>query len=94
MKKKRVVKLVCEKYFAVGTVLLILSSVFLNFVLSASLQSSNSELQRLKTKIESQKKLNLSMKMKIDELSSLDNTMEVADTFGLEYNNSNIRTVK
>lgn len=32
--------------------------------------------------------------MKIDELSSLDNTMEVADTFGLEYNNDNIRTIK
>ena len=32
--------------------------------------------------------------MKIDELSSLDNTMEVADTFGLESNNSNIRIVK
>ncbi|MCI7084200.1 MAG: hypothetical protein MR938_05890 [Tenericutes bacterium] len=94
MEKKRVVKLGCEKYFAVGMVLLVLASVFLNFVLSASLQSSNSELQRLKTKIESQKKLNLGMKMKIDELSSLDNTMEVADTFGLEYNNSNIRIVK
>ena len=65
-----------------------------SFILPDKLQSYNSELQRLKTKIESQKKLNLGMKMKIDELSSLDNTMEVADTFGLEYNNDNIRTIK
>lgn len=94
MKKKRVVKLKVEKYLVFGIVLFTILSVFMSFVLSARVQSSNSELQRLKTKIESQKKLNLGMKMKIDELSSLDNTMEVADTFGLEYNNNNIRTVK
>lgn len=94
MKKKRVVKLKVEKYLVFGIVLFTILSVFMSFVLSARVQSSNSELQRLKTKIESQKKLNLGMKMKIDELSSLDNTMEVADTFGLEYNNDNIRTIK
>ncbi len=94
MKKKRVVKLKVEKYLVFGIVLFTILSVFMSFVLSARVQSSNSELQRLKTKIESQKKLNLGMKMKIDELSSLDNTMEVADTFGLEYNNNNIRTIK
>ena len=94
MKKKRVVKLKVEKYLVFGIVLFTILSVFMSFVLSARVQSSNSELQRLKTKIESQKKLNLGMKMKIDELSSVDNTMEVADTFGLEYNNNNIRTIK
>ena len=94
MKKKRVVKLKVEKYLVFGIVLFTILSVFMSFVLSARVQSSNSELQRLKTKIESQKKLNLGMKMKIDELSSLDNTMEVADTCGLEYNNNNIRTIK
>ena len=94
MKKKRVVKLKVEKYLVFGIVLFTILSVFMSFVLGARVQSSNSELQRLKTKIESQKKLNLGMKMKIDELSSLDNTMEVADTFGLEYNNNNIRTIK
>ena len=31
--------------------------------------------------------------VKINELSSLDNALEVADTFGLKYNNSNIRVV-
>ena len=64
-----------------------------NFVGNAKIQSKNSELQRLKSKIESQEKLNLSMQMKINELASLDNTMQVADTFGLEYNNSNIKIV-
>lgn len=64
-----------------------------NFVGNAKIQSKNSELQRLKSKIETQEKLNLSMQMKINELASLDNTMQVADTFGLEYNNSNIKVV-
>ena len=94
MKKKRVIKLKVEKYFIFGIVFFTILSLLGNFILNANLQTSNSELQRLKTKIESQKKLNLGMKMKIDELSSLDNTMEVADTFGLEYNNDNIRTIK
>lgn len=83
-----------EKYFIFGIVFFTIFSALGNFILNANLQTSNSELQRLKTKIESQKKLNLGMKMKIDELSSLENTMEVADTFGLEYNNDNIRTIK
>ena len=72
---------------------LIFGILMCNFVGNAKIQSKNSELQRLKSKIESQEKLNLSMQMKINELASLDNTMQVADTFGLEYNNSNIKVV-
>ena len=69
------------------------ATLLCNFVGNAKIQSKNSELQRLKSKIETQEKLNLSMQMKINELASLDNTMQVADTFGLEYNNSNIKVV-
>ena len=57
------------------------------------IQSSNSELQRLKTKINRQNEMNASIQMKINELASLDNALEVADTFGLGYNNNNIRVV-
>ena len=35
----------------------------------------------------------LQSNMKINELSSLDNELEVANAFGLKYNNSNIRVV-
>ena len=61
--------------------------------MSAKVQSSNSELQRLKSKVESQQKLNSSMQMKINELASLDNALEVADANDLKYNNSNIRVI-
>ena len=57
------------------------------------LQSNNSELQRLKSKINTQEKMNASIQMKINELASLDNALQVADTFGLEYNNSNIKVI-
>ena len=67
--------------------------MFVHFIGQAYIQSNNSELQRLKQKINTQEELNASIQMKINELSSLDNALEVADTFGLEYNNSNIRVV-
>jgi cell division protein FtsL len=91
--KKRYIKVKGEGFLKVG--ILVFFGLFLlcNFVLSAKVQSSNSELQRLKSKIDNQEKLNLSMQMKINELSSLDNALEVADTFGLQYNNSNIRII-
>ena len=73
--------------------LFVVCTISVNFVGQAMLQSNNSELQRLKSKIETQEELNASMQMKINELSSLDNALEVADTFGLKYNNSNIRVV-
>ncbi len=91
--KKRYVKVKGEGFLKVGIVLFFGLFLLCNFVLSAKVQSSNSELQRLKSKIDTQEKLNLSMQMKINELSSLDNALEVADTFGLEYNNNNIKII-
>ncbi len=91
--KKRYVKVKGEGFLKVGIVLFFGLFLLCNFVLSAKVQSSNSELQRLKSKIDNQEKLNLSMQMKINELSSLDNALEVADTFGLEYNNNNIKII-
>ena len=93
MKQRKYVRFKGEKTMKKIIFVLILGILLCNFVGNAKIQSKNSELQRLKSKIESQEKLNLSMQMKINELASLDNTMQVADTFGLEYNNSNIKIV-
>ena len=91
--KKRYVKVKGEGLLKAGIVLSLLLFLLCNFVLNAQVQASNSELQRLKSKIDNQEKLNLSIQMKINEISSLDNALQVADTFGLEYNNSNIRVI-
>ena len=93
MKQRKYVRIKGEKTMKKIIFVLIFGILLCNFVGNAKIQSKNSELQRLKSKIESQEKLNLSMQMKINELASLDNTMQVADTFGLEYNNSNIKIV-
>ncbi len=72
----------------------IIGVLLTNFIGQAMIQSSNSELQRLKTKIEAQEELNAGIQMKINELASLDNALEVANKLGLEYNNSNIRVIE
>ena len=75
-------------------VISIIGILLTNFIGQAMIQSSNSELQRLKTKIETQEELNAGIQMKINELASLDNALEVANSLGLEYNNSNIRVIE
>ena len=93
MKQKRYVKTKGEGLLKTLTVIFFVGFLLSTFVLSAKVQSSNSELQRLKSKIESQEKMNLSMQMKINELASLDNALEVADANDLKYNNNNIRVI-
>ena len=93
MRKKRYVKTKGEGLLKTLTVIFFVGFLLSTFVLSAKVQSSNSELQRLKSKIESQETMNLSMQMKINELASLDNALEVADANNLKYNNNNIRVI-
>ena len=93
MKKKKYVRVKGEKFMIFMIVFFVLGIFLVNFIGKAMIQSSNSELQRLKTKINKQNEMNSSIQMKINELASLDNALEVADTFGLEYNNCNIRVV-
>ena len=93
MKQKRYVKTKGEGLLKSLTVIFFIGFLLSTFVMSAKVQSTNSELQRLKSKVESQEKMNLSMQMKINELASLDNALEVADANDLKYNNSNIRVI-
>ena len=93
MKQRKYVRFKGEKTMKKIIFVLIFGILLCNFVGNAKIQSKNSELQRLKSKIESQEKLNLSMQMKINELASLDNALEVADANDLKYNNNNIRVI-
>ena len=93
MRKKRYVKFRGEKFIKTIIVMSIVGILLVNFIGQAKVQSYNSELQRIKSKIQTQERLNASIQMKINELSSLDNALEVADNYGLKYNNSNIRVV-
>ena len=73
-----------EGLFLTLSIVFVVSALMISFFANTTYQSDNAELQRLKSKIESQEKINMGMQMKINELASLDNALEVADTFGLE----------
>ena len=94
MKKKKYLKIKGENTMITIIVISIIGVLLTNFIGSAMIQSSNSELQRLKSKIENQEELNAGIQMKINELASLDNALEVANGLGLEYNNNNIRVIE
>jgi cell division protein FtsL len=83
-----------EKKFKVfGTVALLGLWVF-SFFAKISLSSINVEVERLNKEVKAQEKTNQSLSMKINELASLENIQEVANSEGLAYNNSNIIIVK
>ena len=92
-KKKKVKLLKGEKTLVVLTVLLILGNIFGTSFSMALLSKTNIEVESMRRKIDKQALLNQSLEMKINELASLDNVETVATTYGLEYNNSNIRTI-
>lgn len=94
MKKKKYLKIRGENTMITIIVVSIIGVLLTSFIGSAMIQSSNSELQRLKTKIQNQEELNAGIQMKINELASLDNALEVANGLGLEYNNNNIRVIE
>ena len=94
MKKKKYLKIRGENTMITIIVISIIGILLTNFIGSAMIQSSNSELQRLKSKIETQEELNAGIQMKINELASLDNALEVANGLGLEYNDNNIRVIE
>ena len=58
------------------------------------LSRSNIELERIKKKVEKQENINESLEMQVDELASLSNIQDVAEFYGLSYNNDNIIVIK
>lgn len=58
-----------------------------------SLAQVNLEVQKLTTEVEKQKKVNESLAMKIDEMTSLDHIKKISEEYGLTYNSDNIKTV-
>ena len=73
--------------------LLIIGNVFGGSLSMAFISKTNFEVESIKEKISKQENINASLEMKINELASLDNVEAVATTYGLGYNNSNIRRV-
>ena len=52
------------------------------------------ELERIKKRVEKQENINESLEMQVDELASLSSIQDVAQNYGLSYNNDNIIVIK
>ncbi len=78
------------KLFIVMIIFLIVAIVFSE----TKIAQINIEVQRLEKEVVEQKKVNDSLEMKIDEMTSLDNINEISQEFGLSYNSDNIRTIE
>lgn len=92
-KKTKIVILKGEKLLYVLIVFMVIANILGQAFSMALLSKTNIELESTKEKIARQENLNESLEMKINELASLDNIRNIAYSYGLGYNNDNIRVI-
>jgi len=88
MKKKNKNK----RLFIIFLIVLMVSPL-IQVITKAKLSEINIEVEKLKSDIEEQEKLNESINMQINELASLDKIREIANENGLSYKNNNITSI-
>lgn len=92
-KKKRCKFTKFEKFLFAVTFIISLSYPFMNIFAKSTLSEMNYKLESNKDQIEEQSKNNESLKMKINELASLENLESVAKKMGLSYTSNSIKTI-
>ena len=93
-KKSKKVKFLKGEKMMYGLLLfLVLAIPMFNVYTSSLLSETNNEVEKIKKNIEKQELVNQSLSMQVDELASLENIQNVAEEYGLSYNNSNIKSV-
>ena len=92
-KGKKIKLLKGEKMMYTLLLVLIVAIPLFNVYTSSLLSETNNEVEKIRKNIERQELVNQGLSMQIDELASLENIQNVADHFGLSYNNSNIKSV-
>ncbi len=92
-KSKKVKLLKGEKLMYFLLIFLLIAIPMFNVYTSSLLSQTNNEMEKVKKNIERQELINQSLSMQIDELASLDNIQNIAEEYGLTYNNSNIKSI-
>lgn len=93
-KKTKKLKLLKGEKFMYGLIIMLLLAIpMFNVYTSSLLSETNNEVEKLKNDIESQKLVNQSLTMQVDELASLENIQKIAEEYGLSYVNSNIKII-
>ena len=92
-KGKKVKLLKGEKMMYILLLFLVMAIPIFNVYNSSLLSETNNEVEKIKKNIEKQELVNQGLTMQIDELASLENIQTIAESHGLSYNNSNIKSV-
>lgn len=93
-KKTKKIKLLKGEKFMYGLIIILLLAIpMFNVYTSSLLSETNNEVEKLKNDIESQKLVNQSLTMQVDELASLENIQKIAEEYGLSYVNGNIKII-
>ena len=93
-KKKRRFFCAFERFMYKVCITLIIGLVILIVCSETTLAKKNIEVQNKTNEVENQRKVNESLEMKIDEMTSLENIKEISEQYGLYYNSDNIKTIK
>lgn len=93
-KGKKIKFLKGEKIFVFLIILFGTSAPVVTVSSKSILSRSNIELERVKKKVEKQENINESLEMQVNELASLSNIQDIAEFYGLSYNNDNIIVIK
>ena len=93
-KNKKIKFLKGEKIFLFLIILFGVVSPIITVSSKSVLSRSNIELERVKKKVEKQENINESLEMQVNELASLSNIQDIAEFYGLSYNNDNIIVIK
>ena len=93
-KNKKIRVLKGERIFILLIVLFGALAPIITVASKSMLSRSNIELERIKKKVEKQENINESLEMQVNELASLSNIQDVAEFYGLSYNNDNIIVIK
>lgn len=96
MKNKKKNRFFCafERFMYKVCITLIIGLVVLIVCTETTLAKKNIEVQNKTNEVEVQRKVNESLEMKIDEMTSLENIKEISEQYGLYYNSDNIKTIE
>lgn len=83
-----------EKIFMFLIVISIIIMPIITVFSKAVLSKANIEVERIASKIAKQEGINESLEMQKNELASLSNIQDIAEYYGLSYNNDNIIVIK
>lgn len=94
-KDKKKQRLLCsfERFMyklCIGVIILLIVGIVCS---ETTLAQMNLEIQKLDKEVDKQRKIQESLEMKIDEMTSLDNIKEISEAYGLTYRSENIKTI-